>query len=74
VLVYTENALFGVAMPIQPSSRLQRLVQRDRCNDPPPNDASVAPVASSSLDDLDDPSSNPKVIQTEQDSDFDELN
>jgi hypothetical protein len=63
-------------MSVQPSSRLQRLVQRDRRNDPPPNDASVAPVASSSLDDLDDPGGNgdnPEFVQTEEDGDFDDV-
>jgi hypothetical protein len=63
-------------MPVQPSSRLQRLIQRDRRNNPPPNDASVAPAASSSLNDLDDPggnSDNPGVLQTQENCDFDEV-
>lgn len=68
-------------MPVQPSSRLQRLVQRDRRNDPPPN-ASTAQAAGSSVDDLDDPSNsdnlegnsdNLEAVQTEEDADFSEL-
>jgi hypothetical protein len=56
-------------MPAQPTSQLQRLVQRDCRNDPPP-DALVRPAASSSIDDADDPSNNankPEAVQTEED-------
>lgn len=62
-------------MPAQPTSRLQRLVQRDRRNDPLP-DASVRPAAGSSIDDPDDPSDDadePKAVQTEEDSVYNEL-
>jgi hypothetical protein len=62
-------------MPTQPSSRLQRLVQRDRRNDPPLN-ASTTLAASSSVDSLDNPSNNsdnPKAVQTDENRDFSEL-
>jgi hypothetical protein len=62
-------------MPAQPSSQLQRLVQRDRCNDPPPN-ASITLAAGSSVDSPDDASDNsddPEAVQTDEKGDFSEL-
>jgi hypothetical protein len=62
-------------MPVQPSSQLQRLIQRDRCNDPPPN-ASTALATESSVDSFDDPSDNsdnPDAVQTDENGDFSEL-
>ena len=62
-------------MPVQPSTRLQRLVQRDRRNDPPPN-ASIRTAAGSSIDDLGDPSDDaddPEAVQTEEDGVYNEL-
>jgi hypothetical protein len=73
---YTPKTRFlGVIMPVQTSSRLQRLVQRDRRNNPPPN-ASIRLAVSSSLNDPDDPSDagdDIEVVQTDEDSDFDDL-
>jgi hypothetical protein len=74
---YTPETRFSsVDMPVQPSSQLQRLVQRDCRNDPPLNNASVALAASSSLKDLDNPSGDsdsPEGILTKEDSDFDKV-
>jgi hypothetical protein len=62
-------------MPAQPTSRIQRLIQRDCCNDPL-LDASVRLAASSSINDLDDPSDNAdklEAVQIEEDVDYNEL-
>jgi hypothetical protein len=62
-------------MPPQPTSRLERLVQRDRCKDPALN-TSVAPTTDSSIDNPDHPSDDadkPEAVQTEEDSLYDGL-